>query len=103
MFLLNRREENALSQAMADNNARVIDEVQSGAGPISPVRNRILLLGFLVGFGTPCVVLLLILFMDTRVHSKKDLESVVSMPFLGEIPQDKTRKKGSQKIAESTQ
>lgn len=53
MFLLNRREENALSQAMADNNARTIDSVDGPAGPISPVRNRILLLGVLVGLAVP--------------------------------------------------
>ena len=49
LFLLNKREENALSQAMADNNARVIDGAEGGDAPISPNRNRILLLGVLVG------------------------------------------------------
>lgn len=89
MFLLNRREENALSQAMADNNARTIDSVDGPAGPISPARNRILLLGVLVGLAVPGVVFLMILFLDTRVHSRKDLKGAVSIPFLGEIPQDK--------------
>lgn len=89
MFLLNRREENALSQAMADNNARTIDSVDGPAGPVSPVRNRILLLGVLVGLAVPGVVFLMILFMDTRVHSRRDLKGAVSIPFLGEIPQDK--------------
>ena len=89
MFLLNRREENALSQAMADNNARTIDSVDGPAGPISPVRNRILLLGVLVGLAVPGVAFLMILFMDTRVRSRKDLKGAVSIPFLGEVPQDK--------------
>lgn len=89
MFLLNRREENALSQAMADNNARTIDSVDGPVGPIAPVRNRILLLGVLVGLAVPGVVFLMILFMDTRVRSRKDLKGAVSIPFLGEIPQDK--------------
>ena len=89
MFLLNRREENALSQAMADNNARTIDSVDGPAGPVSPVRNRILLLGVLVGLAVPGVVFLMILFMDTRVHSRRDLKGAVSIPFLGEIPQDR--------------
>lgn len=89
LFLLNRREENALSQAMADNNARIIDSVDGPGGPISPNRNRIILLGVLIGAAIPTVVFLMILFMDTRVHSRKDLKGAVSMPFLGEIPQDK--------------
>lgn len=89
MFLLNRREENALSQAMVDNNARTIDSVDGPWAPISPNRNRILLLGVLIGIAVPGVAFLMILFMDTRVHSRKDLKGAVSIPFLGEIPQDK--------------
>ena len=86
LFLLNRREENALSQAMADNNARVIDAADGPAGPIAPQRNRILLLGVLVGLALPAVACLCILFMDTRIHGRKDIEGVLSIPFLGEIP-----------------
>lgn len=93
LFLLNRREENALSQAMADNNARVIDSAEGGSAPISPNRNRILLLGVLIGVALPGVVFLMILFMDTRVHSRKDIEGVVSIPYLGEIPFDKEQAK----------
>lgn len=89
LFLLNKREENALSQAMADNNARVIDGAEGGNSPISPNRNRILLLGLLVGLAIPSLACLGILFLDTRVHSRKDLEDIVSVPYLGEIPQDK--------------
>ena len=93
MFLLNRREENALNQAMADNNARVIDSADGSNAPISPNRNRILLLGVLLGIACPGVVFLMIMFMDTRVHSRKDLEVVVTAPFLGEIPLDKEYQK----------
>ena len=86
LFLLNRREENALSQAMADNNARVIDSAEGGNAPVSPRRNQILLLGVLLGIACPGTVFLLILFMDTRVHGRKDIEGVISVPYLGEIP-----------------
>lgn len=89
LFLLNKREENALSQAMADNNARVIDGAEGSNSPISPNRNRILLLGLLVGLAIPSLACLGILFLDTRVHSRKDVEGIVSVPYLGEIPQDK--------------
>lgn len=89
LYLLNKREENALSQAMADNNARVIDGAEGSNAPISPNRNRILLLGLLVGLAIPSLACLGILFLDTRVHSRKDFEGIVSVPYLGEIPQDK--------------
>ena len=89
LFLLNRREENALSQAMADNNARVIDSADGSDAPIAPQRNRILLLGLLVGLAVPAVACLAIMFMDTRVRNRKDIEGAVNVPFLGEIPLDR--------------
>lgn len=96
LFLLNRREENAITQAMADNNARVIDGATGSNAPIAPVRSRIMLLGLLIGFALPAVWLMVRLFMDTYVHSRRDLKGRVSVPFLGEIPQgrDKSRSKG---------
>ena len=100
LFLLNRREENALSQAMADNNARIIDSAEGGNAPISPDRNKIILLGVVVGLGLPTVVFLMIMFMDTRVHGRKDIEGAVSIPYLGEIPIDKEKK--ASKEGEST-
>ena len=97
MFLLNRREENALSQAMADNNARVIDSADGSDAPISPKRNRILLLGILIGLALPGCACLMVLFMDTRIHTRKDVEKAVSVPFLGEIPFDKKMAKRRKK------
>lgn len=97
LFLLNKREENALSQAMADNNARVIDGAEGSNAPISPKRNRMLLLGVLVGIAVPGVILLGILFMDTRVRGRKDLEGATSVPYLGEIPLDKEALKDHKK------
>ena len=97
LFLLNKREENALSQAMADNNARVIDSAEATKFPISPNRNKILALGILLGLAFPTVAFLVIMFMDTRIHSRKDILGVVSVPFLGEIPLDKNYKSHSRK------
>lgn len=97
LFLLNKREENALSQAMADNNARVIDGAEGSNAPISPNRNRILLFGLLVGIALPGAVCLAILFMDTRVHGRKDIEGATSVPYLGEIPLDKEAMKDHRK------
>lgn len=103
LFLLNRREENALSQAMADNNARVIDSAEATSFPISPNRNKILLLGILIGIAVPGAVFLMIMFMDTRVHSRKDIVNAVTVPYLGEIPLDKdnNKRRGKEKISVS--
>ena len=95
LYLLNKREENALSQAMADNNARVIDGAEGSNAPISPRRNRIMLLGVLIGLALPTAGCLMVLFMDTKVRSRKEVEKALSVPFLGEIPLDKDAAKQS--------
>lgn len=86
LFLLNRREENALSQAMADNNARIIDGPDGSVARISPQRNRILTLGALAGLFIPTVIILLSAFMNTRVRGRRDIKDAVAIPFLGEVP-----------------
>lgn len=101
LFLLNRREENALSQAMVDNNARVIDSAEGSNFPISPNRNRILLLGLLAGLAVPGVTFLLILFMDTRVHGRRDIQGALTVPYLGEIPIDKAARRTKAKAADA--
>ena len=93
LFLLNKREENALSQAMVDNNAQIINETSGSNSPIAPNRTKVLLLGLLLGVALPGVWFLMKLFLDTRVHSRRDIKDAVSVPFLGEIPLDKDHKK----------
>lgn len=86
MFLLNRREENALTQAMADNNAKIIDSAEAQYGHIAPSKAKTILLGILIGLAIPFIILIGRLFLDTRVRTRKEIEEAVSVPFLGEIP-----------------
>lgn len=95
LFLLNKREENALSQAMVDNNARVIDGASGPSGPISPDRNKYILLGLLLGLAVPGTVFLMIMFLDTKIHSRKDIKGKLSIPFVGDVPLDKDEESSS--------
>ncbi len=98
LYLLNKREENALAQSMVDNNARMIDTAISSGSPIYPNRNRMLLLAFLIGLAIPAVILLSMLFIDTRVKTRKDVENAISVPFLAEVPFKKLKKKELKEI-----
>ncbi|MDR1527483.1 MAG: polysaccharide biosynthesis tyrosine autokinase [Dysgonamonadaceae bacterium] len=86
LFLLNKQEENLLNQAMVDDNARVIDPASGSNAPVYPSKYKQLILGVSCGIVVPAIILLLMLMLDTRVHSKKEVENAVSAPFLGEIP-----------------
>ena len=97
IFLLNRREENALAQTLVENNARVIDPAMGSDVHIAPDRNKMLLLGALMGVVIPLAILLLRIFLDTKVHGRKDITEATTIPFVGTIPLKKSHKKAKEK------
>lgn len=92
VFLLNKREENALNQAMTEDNMTIIDPASGSTSPIAPSRFRKLALGIGIGLILPAVILLLKLMLDTGIRDRRDIENATSVPFLGEIPFMKNRK-----------
>lgn len=95
LYLLNKREESALSQATTSSDARVLDPAGGSMSPVSPNGRTMIISGVAKGFALPLVILLAAMFFDTRIQNRKDLEDAVSVPFLGEVPKDnkKTEKK----------
>lgn len=89
LYLLNKREENALSQAMADDNLRVIDPAWANYTPSYPQRMKMALLAILIGLLIPAVVLIARLFLDTKIRTRKEIEENIDVPFLAEIPLNK--------------
>ncbi len=86
IFLLNKREENAINQAMTDDNIRIIDSASGSDWPIYPNKLKKLAIGIGIGLAIPAIVLLLMLLFNTKIRNKRDIESEVSIPFAGEIP-----------------
>lgn len=86
LFLLNKREETALTQAITQSNARVIDSARGSDIPVAP-RSMIILAGcVMLGLIIPTGVILLLVFMDNKVRQREDLESL-NIPFIGDIPE----------------
>lgn len=94
LFLLQKREENELSQAFTAYNTRVITPPQGSMIPIAPVRKNILLVAFALGLLIPVVVIFIRENMNTKIRGRKDLEGV-SVPLIGEIPLCGRQKKRS--------
>ena len=87
LFLLQRREETAISFAATSPVAKIIDPAYSQALPIGPESSMLLMGGFLIGLFLPVGVIFVGNMMDTKVHNKRDLNTVIRhIPFLGEIP-----------------
>ena len=86
LFLLQKREENELSQAFTAYNTRVITPPTGTMIPTSPVRNKILLIAFVLGLLIPIAITYVLENLNTKVRGRRDLENL-TMPFVGEIPQ----------------
>ncbi|MCR4824643.1 MAG: polysaccharide biosynthesis tyrosine autokinase [Bacteroidales bacterium] len=85
LFLLQKREENELSQAFTAYNTRVIDPPTGSMKPVAPSRSKIMLLALLLGLFLPLALIYLMQSLNTTVRGRQDLKRV-SIPFLGEIP-----------------
>ena len=92
LFLLQKREENELSQAFTAYNTRVITNPTGPLQPTAPNTRQIMLIAFLLGLLIPLGIIYLIAVTDTKIRGKKDLENI-NPPFLGEIPQNGKRKR----------
>ena len=85
LYLLQKREENELSQNYVTNKVRVISEPLGSPSPIAPRTRTILAVGFLLGLLIPGGFIYIHDVLDTRVRTRKDLEHL-KMPFVGEVP-----------------
>lgn len=88
VFLLQKKEENELSQTFTANSCRLVEPPHGPGAPIAPTPEKTCLLALLAGLAIPAFVIAIKDGMNTKVKSRKDLECL-SIPFLGEIPFDK--------------
>lgn len=86
LYLLQKREENELTQKFSADNIRIITPPVGPLKPVSPRTGLIIIISLILGFGVPFVVLYYLETSNTTIRSKKDLEAL-SMPFMGEVPQ----------------
>lgn len=85
LFLLQKREENELSQAFTAYNNRVVTPPSGSNEPTSPIAKYVYLTCLLIGLALPIAILLIGELANTSVRGRKDLD-VLKIPFLGELP-----------------
>ncbi len=90
LFLLQKREENELTQAFTAYNTKMVNKPGAG-GPSTPNRKNILMMAFLLGLAIPFGFTFVKETLNTKIRGRKDIEHL-AVPFLGEIPLYKPRK-----------
>ncbi len=93
LYLLQKREENELSQAFTAYNTRVITPPHGSGRPTYPMTKNILMVAFVLGVMVPLIIIFLKESLNTKIRGRKDLDNV-AIPYLGEIPLYVQKKKG---------
>jgi capsular exopolysaccharide synthesis family protein len=91
LYLLQKREENELSQAFTAYNTRIITPPNGSLSPTEPRRAFLLLIALLTGTLLPLFFFVVKERTDTTLRGRKDLEGM-TIPFIGEIPLYRKRK-----------
>ncbi|PXY45712.1 GumC family protein [Flavobacterium hydrophilum] len=86
LYLLQKREETAISLAATEPNARIIDAAKANKIPVSPKKKIIYLAGLLIGLLIPFGIIYGYDLLDTKIKSRLDLEGKTQIPFIGDIP-----------------
>ena len=84
-YLLNKREETAVSFASAVPDSRTVDTARSSDAPVKPVKSTLYVLFGLLGFLIPVGIIGGRQALSTHVTRRADVEGATSVPILAEL------------------
>ncbi|MBC3789117.1 GumC family protein [Spirosoma utsteinense] len=84
-YLLQKREETALSAASAIPDSRTVDAARAGSKPVKPVKMMVFGIFTLLGLLIPIGFLTAKDALNNRVLHRADVEDVTQVPILGEV------------------
>ncbi|HQY04546.1 MAG TPA: polysaccharide biosynthesis tyrosine autokinase [Lacunisphaera sp.] len=87
--ILGRMRETSMSSTIETQSARVVDRAAPALKPYSPNIPLNLALGFLGGLALGTAFAFFVAYIDDRVKSSFDIESVVGLPLVGIVPEIK--------------
>lgn len=85
LYLLQKREETAMSLVATVSNSRIIDPATARAAQVAPNKSTIYLMALLLGLGLPFAGLYLKDLIDDKVQNQKEVKSITTVPILGEL------------------
>ena len=105
LYLLNKREENALQMVITEPNAKVIEPAVPNYSPTSAPLTRIVLTGMVIGLLIPAFILYGVFWyfsLDKTIHTRREIEEVCDIPILGELPAKKSNITGEIVVNETS-
>jgi capsular exopolysaccharide synthesis family protein len=92
LYLLQKREETAISLGLSTPNAKIVDPAFASAIPVNPKPKIVYLAAFLLGLVIPIGFIYASDLLDTKIHNQNDLVKVLNVPLLGDIPKSEKKK-----------
>ena len=92
-FLLQKKEESEIAAASASSNSRVVDYAQASFSPVSPRKLLIYALSIVVFIGICGAFIFIKEFLTGKVLYRQEIESLTTIPIIGEIAFDKSKEK----------
>ncbi|WP_158557123.1 GumC family protein [Mucilaginibacter conchicola] len=93
LFLLQKREETAISQKATISNCRILDNAESDEAPFAPKKSFIYTIASLLGLFAPAAGLGLKQIMNNRISKKDDIEKHTTVAVLGQISKNTHKQK----------
>lgn len=85
LFLLQKREEAAISAAATISSSKPLEEAIGSSVPIKPNKRNIYLVSFVIGALIPIAVIVLLQFLNDKVTHKEEIINSLQIPIVGEI------------------
>lgn len=91
VYLLQKREESAVSHGVSSPNAIIVDSAYASTLPIWPKKEILFLGAFVLGLLIPLTTIYLMDLLDNKIRSKAGLIKELSIPFIGDVPKSSTK------------
>ncbi len=85
LYLLQKREESAISMAVTMSKGEVVEPPETPSDPVSPVHAQIWLIAGFLGLAIPAGILLLIVQLNDKIITEEDIEKYSKLPVAGVI------------------
>ncbi|TPV33353.1 polysaccharide biosynthesis tyrosine autokinase [Paucihalobacter ruber] len=86
LYLLEKREESAIMLGMYTSSAKIIDNAYSNYMPVAPKSMFTYLASVLLGLAIPIGFIYARNLLDTKIYHKDDIQEILDIPYIGEIP-----------------
>ncbi|MFK7806514.1 MAG: GumC family protein [Saprospiraceae bacterium] len=85
LYLLQKREETALTEAVTTAKTRTIDRARLSKSPVYPKRKMVTMFSGALGLAIPFLLVLVIGLFENKVDSEETIKQLTSIPILGRI------------------